>query len=843
MASPPLDCSSPSRVRFSAAMRPAVGLLLGLLVPSIASAAPKDDARRHFVAGYEAAQAKDFDTALEEFLIAQELYPRPAGYYNIARAYADLGNVPAAIENYRLFQSAAPDKADEVAPLIAVLEARLRDAAPVEPAAGTGASATSQELDRLRQIASELQAISETIATRTEPAAPAEPVEGDPSVAPVELPANTDGFNSDAYDEVVVSASRYGQDPLDSPSTITIVTDEDIRMSGATNIPDVLRRVVGVDVMQLTAAQPDVSIRGFARPLSNKVLVLIDGRGVYQDIMATPFWGVLPISLQEVERIEVIRGPGSALYGANAVTGVINIITRKPGEGGNLLHVDAGDPGYVQGTALVSGQDGPTAYRLSAGYQQTGRWSTDTIDHPESSLVYKADNPNLSLQAVRANGRVDRQLSDDAFLSLAGGYSRGMTEFHVFGRLAAYSLPYEYGLARADLNIGPVHIRGFYNTLVADAGPWASMVGERSLNTSVDSDTADLEVEGDKTFETGPLEHRLVAGMGYRYKAIEWGYLEGGGSPISEHHARLFVQDQATAGRLSMVGSFRVDRHPLVPIGKTLSPRAAVIYRLADKTSVRLNTGTSFRAPSQMESYLDLNQQVEADALFVRTHGSRNLDPERIFTVETGIHDESSDFHRVDLALYYNRVTDLIFVQDIVASTNAYDPSVNGFAIGTTTFGNLEPVYDGFGAELDTRFFPADGLDLYMNTAVQRTYETVASVSSVEGSAATVKVNLGAMVRTPWRVDLATHVHFTSSQTWTLRDYNIEGKLVGADVPIDSRTILVGRLGVRPFADDSLELAVTTWNPLAEIGDQGTLEHAEGQYVGSRLFGSATWRF
>lgn len=819
--------------------------VLSVAVSSVAHAAPKDDARRHFVAGYEAAKAGNYETALEEFLEAQEIYPRPGGLYNIARAYRDLDRIPEAIDYYRRFQQAAPEKSEQVAPIIAELEDRLAATEPAgSVAAAGGASASSEELARLRAIAAELEALSASLAERstapeTGPDGAAEP----PVAGDEPAPDQDEGFFAETYDEVVVSASRYGQDPLDSPSTITIVTDEDIRMSGATNIPDVLRRVVGVDVMQLSAAQPDIGIRGFNRPLANKVLVLIDGRSVYQDILSTPLWGVLPISLQEVERIEVVRGPGSAVYGANAVTGVVNIITRTPGEGDNLLHVEAGDPGYVQGTALTTGRKGPSAYRLSAGYQQTGRWSMDQVEHPDSSLVYMADNPDLSLQAVRANGRVDRQLGDESYLSLSGGYSRGLSEFHVFGRLGAYALPYEYGLARGDLNVGPVRLRAYYNTLVAEAGPWTQVEGERDLNTTVDSDTADVGVESDKAFTTGEVEHRLVGGIGYRYKSIEWGYLEGGGTPIVEHHARLFVQDQATVGRLAMVGSFRADRHPLVPIGKTLSPRAALIYRLADKTSVRLNAGTSFRAPSQMESYLDLNQQVEADALYVRTLGNRNLDPERIFTVEAGVHDESSQFHRVDLALYYNRVTDLIFVQDIIASTNAYNPEINGFAIGETQFGNLAPVYNGFGAELDTRFFPIDGLDVYANTALQRVYETEGNATVVEGSASAVKVNLGAAYRSPWRVDLAAHVHFTSAQTWTLRDYNIEGKLVGAKAPIDARTLLVARLGVRPLADDSLELAVTTWNPLAAARGEGQLEHAEGQHVGSRLFGSATWRF
>jgi iron complex outermembrane receptor protein len=98
------------------------------------------------------------------------------------------------------------------------------------------------------------------------------------------VPEVAGGFQSEAYGRVVVTASRYGQDPLDSPSSVTILTEDDIRQSGATSIPDLLRQVVGVDVMALSSGKPDVSIRGFNRELSNKVLVLVDGRSVYLDV-------------------------------------------------------------------------------------------------------------------------------------------------------------------------------------------------------------------------------------------------------------------------------------------------------------------------------------------------------------------------------------------------------------------------------------------------------------------------------------------------------------------------------------------------------------------------------
>src|SRR5690606_31059305 len=118
------------------------------------------------------------------------------------------------------------------------------------------------------------------------------------------------------------------------------------------------------DAMQLASGHTDVSIRGFNREVANKVLVLVDGRSTYLDFIGTTLWETIPVTLEEIERIEVIRGPGSAVYGANAVTGVINIITRTPGEGSNHLLFEAGMPSYARGSMLVTGRSNGVGYRV-----------------------------------------------------------------------------------------------------------------------------------------------------------------------------------------------------------------------------------------------------------------------------------------------------------------------------------------------------------------------------------------------------------------------------------------------------------------------------------------------
>ncbi|MDP2310509.1 MAG: TonB-dependent receptor [Pseudomonadota bacterium] len=840
-----------------------------------ARAEPKDDARRHFVAGLAAAQAKDYQGALVEFLAAQDAYPHPASLYNIARSYNDLNDLDKALEYFLLYRAAAPDKIGDIDPVIQVIRAKLElrrapppvAAADATPAAGPARALTAAdaaEVERLTTIARELEALSRTLSetlseglaarAAAQAAAPVDAtpavVEGAPSAtdgtAPVVLPAQGD-LLSDAYERVVVTASRYGQSPLDSPSTVTILTEQDIRLSGASTIPDVLRRVAGIDVMFLSAGQADLSIRGFNREFSNKVLVLVDGRSIYLDFLGIVSWAVLGIGLEEIERIEVIRGPGSAIYGANAMTGVVNIITKVPGEGESLVHIEGGSPSYVRGTAMVDGRKDRTSWRMSAGWDQTGRWSESQPIEEGGALVPLLDDQVHAWKGARADGRIDQGFLDKGLASVSAGYVRGTNEFYALGALGAFTMDYSGGFARGDLSYGPVHLRTFYNGLAGPTGPWASYAGQRdSLNSSFDSDTVDIELEANAEFKTGPVAHRLNTGFGYRYKSITWGYINLG-EPLFEHHFSAFLQDQAKIGPLALVASFRADRTPLVPLEQTFSPRGAAILRVAERTSLRVTGGTSYRSPTFLESYMDLAQPSSVDGVYVSTKGDTNLLPERILTGEIGLHDESTTFHVGDAAVYVNRVTNLVGLKDVTPGFSPYDPELNGYSAGETGFVNLTPTYLAFGGEVEARVFPTDGLDVYANLAVERILEQDGDAVAPDESTSLVKVNGGVMYRSPWRVDLGAHVNYVSPQVWRLREFDAAGQVVPRDVAVPARTIVTARVAVRPFADDKLEIAASGWN-LGALAGTGSLrntfrEHPNGQLVGARYWGELTWRY
>src|SRR5947209_11354587 len=127
----------------------------------------------------------------------------------------------------------------------------------------------------------------------------------------------------------VTSVSKHAERLLDAPAAIFVITGEDIRRSGATRLPEALRLAPNLEVARVSASSYAISARGFNGTTANKLLVLIDGRIVYTPLFSGVFWDAQDVILEDVERIEVISGPGAALWGANAVNGVINVITRR----------------------------------------------------------------------------------------------------------------------------------------------------------------------------------------------------------------------------------------------------------------------------------------------------------------------------------------------------------------------------------------------------------------------------------------------------------------------------------------------------------------------------------
>jgi len=272
------------------------------------------------------------------------------------------------------------------------------------------------------------------------------------------------------YEErVVITASRTEQLLLDAPTAITILDGALIAASPAGNYADLLRGVPGLNVSQMSARDINITSRAPTNSLATTQLVLtsraptnslattqlvlMDGRTVYQDFFGFVLWDLLPVAFNEIERIEVQRGPSSAVWGANAMTGVVNVITKSPRRLGNATSVRGGGGEVGTGffSALHSGVNNKWAYKVSASYYQQDAWP-----RPENiSGVVFPDTENRGTKQPKFDGRVDYDIDQESNLSFAGGYAG--TGGIIFTGIGPFDIEDGswFSYVRADYNLSP----------------------------------------------------------------------------------------------------------------------------------------------------------------------------------------------------------------------------------------------------------------------------------------------------------------------------------------------------------------------------------------------------
>lgn len=254
----------------------------------------------------------------------------------------------------------------------------------------------------------------------------------------------------DLMNTQVTTVSRTEQKLSQTASAVFVITQEDIARSGATNIPDLLRMVPGMDVAQINANTWAISARGFNARFANELQVLVDGRSVYTDSFGGVFWDQLDLPLEDIERIEVIRGPGGSVWGGNAVNGVINIVTKKASETrGAMVAVGGGTDEQGFGTVQYGGRAGKsTDYRVYSKYFNDGHlpdfsggdggdgwhmlrggFRSDSTLTARDKLTFEGDiytgsegSPTTDLPSVTSPGPID---AEDIF-NLSGGFLQGV---------------------------------------------------------------------------------------------------------------------------------------------------------------------------------------------------------------------------------------------------------------------------------------------------------------------------------------------------------------------------------------------------------------------------------
>ncbi|HSO31041.1 MAG TPA: porin family protein [Labilithrix sp.] len=829
--------------RIFAALVAALVVALLVLRSTTAYADARTEARSHFKKGMDSITAGKYDEGISELKLAYTLLPHPNVLYNIARAYAEAGDLDEAASYFRKYIEGNPPDKEEAAQILKNLEARIKR----QQAAAREASQAQTPVPA---------PVADAGAGAPPPAADAG---APPPVAPIPKTREDIGAarTEDVFAESIVTASKGTQSPIDAPSSTSIITEQDIRLSGITKIPELLRRLAGVDIMEVTGGQTEVSIRGFNQRLSNKTLVLVDGRSVYVDLLGATLWQALSIGVEDLARIEVVRGPGSALYGADAFNGVINLITKKPGEGKNGIVGGYGTQGATHGSLWASGRENEFAWRLAAGYDYLPRWSRE-VPNGRADIRTGIGDQVESARTVRIDARGTRQIGKIGTFGVGAGLAQGSLEVLGIGPLNDIVLPRFVSTdVTTYFNAEHLDVRVFWNRLRADNSLNVNYLGQSVLPARAEENIIDSEVVYKVKSEiTKDLANDLRIGGAYRYKDVNWTYLD---QRRVEHHYGLFVHDELKVGSMfAFVADYRVDWVPYLERFQQ-SPRGAVLLHPSKQSTIRGSVATAFRKPTFLESYLALPIQLPVTGTTQISEGVRRedksfiLQAERVFSAELGYLNQESEYFVVDATVFYNKVSNLIqlsanrpvTVGDFAAA-GGQNPATALYPVGLGGWENQCQAYNVYGGEAGLRTFPIEGLDLYGNytlNAVQQDNSgcTAEELSRIVADQRTSmhKVNAGVQLRTKPGIDGSVDFHYVAPQVWAEQVTNfVRQQIEQQQFKVSDYTLLDARLGYR-FLGNQAELAANAFNLL----DIRHREHPFGQLVGRRLMATATFRF
>jgi iron complex outermembrane recepter protein len=458
----------------------------------------------------------------------------------------------------------------------------------------------------------------------------------------------------------VTSVSKKEQRVWRTPAAIFVITPEDIRESGATNVPDLLRMVPGLQVAQINAGTWAITARGFNGQYSNKLLVLVDGRTVYSPIFSGVYWDAQMVPLETVERIEVIRGPGAAVWGANAVNGVINIITLKADRTqGGLITGGGGTHEQGFGTAEFGGKAGrQTNYRLTAGGFNRGHLPDLTGQNGEDDW-----------SVVQGGFRIDTEISSKNALTFEGGGhsgdagERATTIASIFPPVNTIS----------DLRD---HFSGW------------NVVGRWTRATSEHAETSlqvyfDRTSRWDTTYSTGlnTLDgefqqrlglgdrHDLVWGADYRLTSDEIAVTPRIIFNQPEQHRQLFgsfVQDEIAIrpDRVYLTLGARLEHNDFTGFG--VQPTAAFTWVVGPRNTVWASVSQALRTPTQSDRGIRFNELAlpgPSLPLLVAVLGSSGTRDEHETSYQAGYRTEVGKRLSVDLTAFYNQYRHLTSVE------------------------------------------------------------------------------------------------------------------------------------------------------------------------------------
>jgi iron complex outermembrane receptor protein len=509
---------------------------------------------------------------------------------------------------------------------------------------------------------------------------------------------------------VVTSVAKKSQPVGETAAAVFVIQAEDIRRSGATNIPEALRLAPGVQVAALGQNRWSVSMRGFNFRFSNKLLVLVDGRAIYSPAFSGVFWEHNDIPLANVERIEIIRGPGSSLWGANAVNGVINIITysAKDTQGG-LISASVGDE--VRGTALARYgwmPDEDTYLHLHAGVRSVDGGRT----------LAGGDGPD-TWKTKQAGFRLDTRRGGDNY-SLQGTVS----DYRAGDRIAAFTAAPPYASVLDTDGTGrTAHLLGRWESRTA--------TGSQSLQAFVDHVDADI---GYARYRSNVLDleyqrqvtakgHDVVWGLGYRAMSDRFErmpYTDFANARKSYGLYSVFIEDDIALvpNRWRLTLGSRFEHNDFT--GFEMQPNIRLLWTPTAVDSLWAALSRAVRTPARGERNVRIVMAPPRPPnvrLPMAAVGDPNMDSEKLRALDFGWRRQWNPALSSDVAAFYYRYADLRGI--LPPGPGTAPQSLGGYPVLPMSLTNAIGA-DSYGLELALDWRPLSDWRLQANTSLFR---------------------------------------------------------------------------------------------------------------------------
>ena len=686
-------------------------------------------------------------------------------------------------------------------------------------------------------------------------AAPAFAQGNQQSPSPQQPPA--EGQKPAFEEQVVVSASRSEQALVNAPAAVTLINSAAIQNSPGSNMGDLLRSVPGMNVTQTSARDVNFTTRGATSTLATSQLALVDGRSIYLDFFGMVMWDLVPTNLHEIKRIEVVRGPASAVWGANAMSGVVNVILKTPRElareGGDSVTIGAGAinrnvTGRKQDTGSLFSVNGSHSqavddrwsYKLSAGY-----FTQDPLPRPFGTIPNAANTPypnfaNSGTSQPKFDGRVDYDIDggNNGRLIFAGGVAgtegiihSGVGPFDIDNdsRLTYFTSRYEKGGRRV----------AFFTNLLNGNAVNLLAVGPTGQPLPLIFDTKTFDIEASDVRVIG-TRHALTFGGNYRHNTFDISLAADGDN---RNEGGAYIQDEMfLSDHFRWVVGGRVDKFSSID-DAVFSPRTTFMIKPDAAQTIRLSFNRAFRAPSFINNNINttiLNQVSLSPQLAIvfpiRAIGNDSLKQETLTAYEIGYAGVIRDVN-VSASVYWNETKNGIYFTPNVfySSTNPPPgwPLPPAFVPPNTlpaqyTYLNFGNVRDkGIELGFDTP------VNRYVNVFANYSYQWMPVVRELPAGTSILDVNWPAKNRVNAGFDFSysrflgnLSVNYSDEAYWQdVLDLRYAGTT-------DAYTLVNGTFGVRWYDNK-----ITTSLKITNLGNQEVQQHIFGDILKRQVVG------